>query len=51
MFSSMVIACRRKSWPSACGEWSKNPLESTGTGSSPSSGIFLNRKNSISGWV
>lgn len=49
--SSMVIALRRKSCAALCGVWSKYPPASAGSGSRPSSGLSLSRKNSISGWV
>ncbi len=41
--SSIVIASRRKSAPIDCAVWSKNPLRSTGSGSTPGTGAFLNR--------
>ena len=41
--SSIVIASRRKSEPLDCAVWSKKPLRSTGTGSTPSTGTSLNR--------
>ena len=41
--SSIVIASRRKSEPLDWAVWSKNPLRSTGTGSTPSTGTSLNR--------
>ena len=39
MFSSIVIASRRKSWPMPCAMWSKKPPWSTGVGGCPSPGL------------
>ncbi len=43
MFSSRLIAARRKSWPVPRGTWSKYPPSSTGSGSWPGCQPVLSR--------
>ena len=47
--SRVSIARRRKCGAASCEAWSKNPPWSAGSGTVPSSGRSLSRKNSISG--